>query len=757
MHVQPQLTRVARRAADIEVIVIVAVHVPPCEARSTLREGRGQERLHRVVVEGPLHARARVEPAFERDLAEQRPVRCILWRCWLGSRVLVMSVVGDVRRLVHRVQLARREAQHRTRAPARPANVQLVDALRVPEPEVQQRLVGRHVAARRRQLPHLDAVGSLELDDRAQPARVALSAAQLDQDAVAGARAVAKDRGPRAHVVDDHVEVTVSVEVRQHGAHAHALGVEPPGRGDVLEVQVAFVAEREVGLVPHAQLAVQLPLLLRTRDRIGQVLAGLALADLAQPARQVRVEGVVGRTVRHEQIHAPVVVEVAELHRPGPVRARETDQCSRLLEARRPGVEVEGVAHVLPRLRALQEPARVVHVPHHQLAHEVGRRRHVRGQQIHEPVTVDVREVSAHREPGRVRQRLGHHVAEPTSALVVIELVRVPEVVGDIEVGQPVVVVVPPRRREPRVVARDARLLTDLGEPGRAVVAEEPVALARLDHELLQLAVDQPLLDPERLVLRGVHDHAPVRMRRARNVEQRPRVHAVGHQEQVQVAIDVVVREPGHDARPGERQPGRRRPLHEGPVALVHVQPVGRRVVADVEIEVPVAVGVGEDSPRAPGRLKAQARGLGHILEHEVPGLPVEPVRPGLEREVEIGAAIAVVVADAYAAACEAVPVEVLVGPLPVEVVLEDDPRARTRELLEERLPAGDGSCERHRLEGPTLGRVHLEAGRRAPEQRHRDERQAAPPPELERASCGERAGAGSARCGCRRPSHGPP
>ena len=52
------------------------------------------------------------------------------------------------------------------------------------------------------------------------------------------------------------------------------------------------------------------------------------------------------------------------------------------------GVEQQGVAHVLPRLRPLEEPAHAVHVAHHHLVPVVGSGGHVGGEQVDMAVVV---------------------------------------------------------------------------------------------------------------------------------------------------------------------------------------------------------------------------------------------------------------------------------------------------------------------------------------------------------------------------------
>ena len=159
------------------------------------------------------------------------------------------------------------------------------------------------------------------------------------------------------------------------------------------------------------------------------------------------------------------------------------------------------------------------------------------------------------------------------------------------------------------------------------------------------------------------------------------RVRVVGH-EQVDLAVAVVVGRQHAEAvglrRVGEA--GGRRGLDEGPVAAVqeeevllarqpgradhdvravapderalradHVVPGGLHVARDVEVEVPVAVGVEERAARAPARSRDAGRGR-HVLEGAVALVAEEEVRaPVGHVEVEPTVAVEVARADAVA------------------------------------------------------------------------------------------------------------
>ena len=117
--------------------------------------------------------------------------------------------------------------------------------------------------------------------------------------------------------------------------------------------------------------------------------------------------------------------------------------------------------------------------------------------QVEAPVVVGIErgEPEAEHEPGRRGERgRGRSVAEPTLAVIVIERGRFAQVVGDGQVEPAVAVEVSTGHAHARQIAtvgagRQARLLSLLGEPEAALVAEEKVGCRVVGHEQVDLAV----------------------------------------------------------------------------------------------------------------------------------------------------------------------------------------------------------------------------------------------------------------------------
>src|SRR5690606_4504715 len=121
---------------------------------------------------------------------------------------------------------------------------------------------------------------------------------------------------------------------------------------------------------------------------------------------------------------------------------------------------------------------------------------------------------------------------------------------------------------------------------------------------------------------------------------------------EIEVAVAIVIAERRGEARPREEELGRFRRVLEGPVAAVPEQ--GRESAvdaADEEVEIAVAVLVGEDGPGARDSFERDAGRLGDVRERPVAEVPEEPISPGRAADdVEIEPAVSVEVAGGGAA-----------------------------------------------------------------------------------------------------------
>ena len=238
---------------------------------------------------------------------------------------------------------------------------------------------------------------------------------------------------------------------------------------------------------------------------------------------------------------------------------------------------------------------------------------HVGHEEVEVAVAVDVAPGDPHAGAAVDDAGRGRPLAEGAVALVVVEGV-LPELVGDVEVGPAVVVVVGPGGGHAPARVADACVPGDVGEGAVAVVAVERAGDA----------VGGRVVGPRRGRLLVAHAH---------DVE-------------VEEAVAVVVGDRRH-ARPAPGRDARRR-AHVDEVAAARVveEPVAAARRGDEEVGPAVVVVVEEDGAgRGGGVGVGQARGGGHVGEGAVAVVAVEDgVRaPG---EEHVLAAVAVHVGD---------------------------------------------------------------------------------------------------------------
>ncbi len=499
-------------------------------------------------------------------------------------------------------------------------------------------------------------------------------------------RAVLVDPRRRFEIVADDVEVTVSIEVVEGRAEAHAQVVESPALGLVDEAQVALVGEGHVAL---GELILADPELLHRVVGIAPVEGLLA---------QVAVEEVAGHAVADEEVEPAVLVEIAEDRRPGPVAGGQAGEPGALTKASTAAVEVEGVAHDLAGLRCLQKPAHLVHFAHGGVAFLVARARHVGGDVVEPAVVVDVTGVAAHAEPRSVRQHVPGDVDEGAIAVVVPEAVGAEEVVGHVEVGPAVRVRVPPGDAQAEVIAVDACSFGDVGEAGGAVVAIEVVVLPRRHHGDVAIRAREHVVLLDQLGgnvgLAVTGGHRPLDLLRG--------IDAVGEQVGVQVAVQVHVAVGRHDAGAREGHARADRHVCEAPVAVVDEEPVRCVVTAHREVEIAIPVDVDEDGAGPPGVMFEAGLG-GGVAKLQLAQVQVVATAAHRTGEVDLGEAIAGHIAQGHATTRAGVGQDIDVAAVSGETMLEVDARARGGQAQEAR--AGGGVSGGQGVGGERSGR----------------------------------------------------
>ena len=598
--------RLVRRGAAEDLVVAITVEVGTRQARTKRSEVEGQPLLARFAAVG--FAVAVRDTELGGDISQQRRA--------LGG--------GSRRRadLFDRVDPIDLEILQALEDAAGPRDLEIRNPGCTAEPEVQDRLGRRKIAAGGEHLLHVALASSAHRDLGAEAEPVAGLADQANEDAVARAAVVAEDPRRAAGLVDHHVEITVPIQIREHGAMGDAHVVEAPRRTNRLEAQVTAVVEG-----PHRQLQ------LRAAELLGAEPGGIRGVGEHVPD-PVGVDHVFGQAPGGEQIEVAVGVQVAEQRRPRGPGAGDPSQSTGLLEAPSAGAEEEGVAPDLPRPAHAQEPRGAVQRAEGGEAGGEGRPGRASHERVQMAVAVYVAEVDTSGEPRHVAHRLAGDVVEAAVAAVLVEPVLGHVVPGDVQVRPAVPVVVPPHHRGAHVIGKQACALGNVGEATGPIVVQEPVPPP---------GQDQPTADPRHVL--GIPGPPP------------PHLHApgdgavatdpVGQQVEVEIAVAVVVGKRAH--RRGLPDLDAAGGLHREPApTVVQVERVGGVGVAHQQIEITVAVDVGERRAGAPAPLAGQARGFGHVLEPQGPKLRKQPVRSVDRGQIEVRAPVPVHVAHRH-------------------------------------------------------------------------------------------------------------
>ena len=506
--------------------------------------------------------------------------------------------------------------------------------------EVDEGFVGREEAGLGEELAGLDAGGGLDLDGGADGG--------VEAEMVLFGEVVAVDGDGFVEVGDDEIEVAIVVEVAVGGGVGHAFVVEVPFCADFFEVEVAGVAEGKVFFVAFGGVFPAIPF--GGADEV--LLFG----------KHVGVVEHAGGTVGEEDVEEAVVIEVEEFGGPGPVGVGEVGEVGGFEEERGVGIEEEGVAHHLAGFGGGHEEAVFAHFAHGDFGAVVGGAGHVADEEVGEAVVVEVAKIGAHAEPGGVGEGGFDNVGEGAVAVVLVEGVGFFEVVCGEEVGVAVSVVVPPEAGVGDAEVGDAGGLGDVGECG-AVVAEEVVAATDVtEGGFAVVAGDNAVVFAEGFLddpliafffdgwFGGATGGVFV---------------LVGGEVEVEVAIEVVVSEGGLEGGVDEVEAVLFGAFFEagfvGRFGEVDEELVGGVVVGDEEVEVAVAVDIGESGAGGPGVFEVgeEAGGFGMVGEGEGSiGLEVEGSGTGGAGAEEVGSVVAIEVSDGEAASGVASDVE---------------------------------------------------------------------------------------------------
>ena len=293
---------------------------------------------------------------------------------------------------------------------------------------------------------------------------------------------------------------------------------------------------------------------------------------------------------------------------------------------------------------------------------------HVADQNVYVAVAIHVGEIDRHRRVTGVADREARHGAEGPRAVVQPEHVGILEVVAHVQIRRAVPIDVGELGGQGEVLRSGSQRLSvlvqeaargprDEREVPRTVVQVEtirirtllhrhevvfgsihhPVVLAELGNDLEVVRADLVDHRIERPLLWWIHVHGGAGL-------------VIGDV-QIEVPVAIYVGQRHRHAAGGRAEPGVSGPLGEDAVAVVHEERDASAERADEQIEVAVTVDVGEHGARGMATGQRDAGPGRDVFEAGVAQVAVQGVRALVAREVDIGEAVAVHVAQRDAAA----------------------------------------------------------------------------------------------------------
>ena len=295
---------------------------------------------------------------------------------------------------------------------------------------------------------------------------------------------VAIDQGWAVQRIGDQVQVAIIVQVGRDQAVGNPRGVKSPGLANVLEGQVAPVAEGEFGRFQSGIFA---------QDRFGglNILVGSGL----DPFVDIAVVDVVGVAVGNQQILPTVEVHIDKQGNPRPARSRDAGKGGNLGISSIASVPVQTIAgELLPfftqtgkALEWLSSAGGPEVLP--QIVVQ-----HLDDAEVISAVAIEVSEVHAHGGQTHVSKGKLGGFPELSFSITPPQPVRSLEIVTDVKVLKSVAIDIPhlhrqtevPRRRKGFTFPVQERLLPGhLGKTSGSVIEQEGIRFTELVENAL--------------------------------------------------------------------------------------------------------------------------------------------------------------------------------------------------------------------------------------------------------------------------------
>ena len=253
-----------------------------------------------------------------------------------------------------------------------------------------------------------------------------------------------------------------------------------------------------------------------------------------------------------------IEIEVLKLHSPGPVRVGEARLKGSVCQFAHPVVQIENVVHVLAGYCGKQERADGCNLSHGGLGAVMVGARHVGNEKVGSAIAIEIRDIGTHREPRGMGSGLPYDVGESVVAIVAVETVRILEVISNVDIGEAVVVEIPPGDRVSPVPPRDACGPADIDEANltsgiRSVVTKQEILPPGIDVNLLPASPGHDIV----ILFEAILDFPFVVHQFDRVVPGSPpgSLEVPSEQKAVKIPVEVVITECGHQAGIGDCQP----------------------------------------------------------------------------------------------------------------------------------------------------------------------------------------------------------
>ena len=254
--------------------------------------------------------------------------------------------------------------------------------------------------------------------------------------------------------------------------------------------------------------------------------------------------------------------------------------------------------------------------------------RHVGNQEIRETIVIEIAKIRSHGKPSSVAHGHVYHIDEGAITTIHVETIGIVEVITDPKVEPAISVPIPPGcRKSVAPVGNSSPLVGDFKFTSAVISTQEiraphnnglPVILSRLPGFVKAFKLLNHLGLSIRPLLNGFLRRKPFRS-----------IPPVGENVEIEITVTIVVTKRWRVAGINEIKSPFFRGLNKSAVAIIQKKLVGRKVVANVKIDVSVVVDISGGTSNGPGVPTVHSSLTGHIGELHSRSLTIQLVGNG--------------------------------------------------------------------------------------------------------------------------------